>query len=92
MKINLFAIDNFAKNNLATLFSSIKKIEFVFRNISLLNNFKSEDNLILVPPKIKKKSLKESIKTIKLIVSFIADRIAYSIGNKKVELDNENIN
>jgi len=33
----------------------------------------------------------DSIKTIKLIVSFIADRISYSIGNKKVELDNENI-
>ena len=67
MKINLFILDNFSHVDLVCFLMSIEKIEFVFRNISFLNNFKNEDNLILVPPKIKKKSLKESIKTIKLL-------------------------
>ena len=67
MKINLFTLDNFSHVDLVCFLMSIEKIEFVFRNISFLNNFKNEDNLILVPPKIKKKSLKESIKTIKLL-------------------------
>jgi len=67
MKINLFILDNIAHVDLVSFLMSIKKIEFVFRDISLLNNLKNENNLILTPPKIKKKYLKESIKKIKLL-------------------------
>ena len=66
MKINLFTLDNSAQDNLISFFTSIKKIEFLFKNILLLNNFKNHNNLILVPSKIKKKYLIASIKNIKL--------------------------
>ena len=66
MKINLFVIDNSVQNNLVGFFMSIKKIELVFQNISLLNNFKNDNNLILFPPETKKNHFIKSIKKFQL--------------------------
>ena len=57
MKVNLFTFDNSSHDDLISFFMSIKKIEFVFKNILLLNNFKNENNLILVSPRINFKKL-----------------------------------
>ena len=45
---------------------SVKKIEFVFQNISLLNNFKNDNNLILFTPETKKNHFINSIKKFQL--------------------------
>ena len=66
MKVNLFTLDNSAHDNLMSFFMSVKKIKFVFKNILLLNSFKNENNLILVPHEIKNINLKTSIKNFKL--------------------------
>ena len=67
MKVNLFTLDNSAHDNFTSFFMSIKKIKFVFKNILLLNSFKNENNLILVPHEIKSTNLKTSIKNFKLL-------------------------
>ena len=65
MKINLFTIDN-SPNSLVTFFTSIKKIEVIFQNISFLKKCKNDNNLILVPPETIKKYFIKSINKFKL--------------------------
>ena len=57
MKINLFIPDQVVSEDTISFFMSIKKVKFVFNDILLLNNFKNENNLILISRKIKRANL-----------------------------------
>ena len=64
MKINLFILDNPAYE-LVPFLLSLKKIEFVFNDILLLQKLKNENNFILISSKIKKAHLITSVKKFK---------------------------
>ena len=57
MKINLFIPDQVVSEDTISFFMSIKKVKFVFNDILLLNNFKNENNLILISRKIKRANI-----------------------------------